>query len=134
MRGTGELAGPPRLYDVGTYKVSLLAGNALNTDTASPRGRLQLAPLGKDHCSVLSLQPSPPLAPGLRETQVAETCPGLRGPAHGSSGVTQRVAGDSARTLQEEGPLPIPGDRPGSQAVLGGGRKPFLAPGVRLMP
>lgn len=67
--GTGELAGPPRLYDVGTYKVSLLAGNALKADTASPRGRLQLAPLGKDHCSVLSLQPSPPLAPGLRETQ-----------------------------------------------------------------
>ena len=41
---------------------------------------------------------------------------------------------DSAWTLQEEGPLPIPGDRPGSQAVLGGGRKPFLALGIRLMP
>lgn len=54
--------------------------------------------------------------------------------AHLSSGVTQRAACDSACTLQEGGTLPIPGYRPGSQAVLGGGRKPFLAPGVRLMP
>lgn len=65
---------------------------------------------------------------------MAVTYPGLRGPTHSSSGVTQRVACDSAWTLQEEGPLPIPGDRPGSQAVLGGGRKPFLALGIRLMP
>lgn len=59
---------------------------------------------------------------------------GLRGPTHLSRGLTQRASCDSACAQQEEGWLPIPGDRPGSQAVVGGGRKPFLAPGIRLMP
>lgn len=110
-------------------RLSLPAGSLLDSDNTSPRDGLQLAPPGKGHCSALALWDL-----GRPRLVAVAHVLGLRGPTHLSRGVTQRAFCDSACALQEEGRLPIPGDRPGSQAVVGGGRKPFLAPGVRLMP
>lgn len=47
VRVRGVLVGPPRPCDVGVYKVSHLAGNILNADTTSPRGKLPVAPWGR---------------------------------------------------------------------------------------